>query len=94
MQSDPTAADAGHKPSAEPRYTPRAKRVIELSVDEARTLSHNYIGTEHLLLGLLRGLPTFFRQQRFLCLMTMSDLLLGLLHALLDLLFLFAQVAQ
>ncbi len=34
--------------------TPRAKRVIELSVEEARRLGHNYIGTEHLLLGLLR----------------------------------------
>jgi len=34
--------------------TPRAKRVIELAVDEARHLSHSYIGTEHLLLGLLR----------------------------------------
>src|SRR5512136_3185667 len=34
--------------------TPRAKRVIELAVDEARRLHHNYIGTEHLLLGLLR----------------------------------------
>jgi len=33
--------------------TPRAKRVIELAIDEARRLSHNYIGTEHLLLGLL-----------------------------------------
>jgi ATP-dependent Clp protease ATP-binding subunit ClpA len=34
--------------------TPRAKRVIELSVDEARRLKHDYIGTEHLLLGLIR----------------------------------------
>ncbi len=34
--------------------TPRAKKVIELSVDEARRLNHHYIGTEHLLLGLLR----------------------------------------
>ncbi len=34
--------------------TPRAKRVIELAVDEARRMNHNYIGTEHLLLGLLR----------------------------------------
>jgi ATP-dependent Clp protease ATP-binding subunit ClpC len=33
--------------------TPRAKRVIELAIDEARRLSHNYIGTEHILLGLL-----------------------------------------
>ncbi|MFC2032287.1 ATP-dependent Clp protease ATP-binding subunit [Chloroflexota bacterium] len=34
--------------------SPGAKRVIELAIDEARTLGHNYIGTEHLLLGLLR----------------------------------------
>ncbi len=34
--------------------TPRAKRVIELAVDEARRLNHSYIGTEHLLIGLLR----------------------------------------
>ena len=34
--------------------TPRAKKVIELAVDEARNLEHPYIGTEHLLLGLLR----------------------------------------
>ena len=40
--------------SGEVGLTPRAKRVIELAVDEARRLHHNYIGTEHLLLGLLR----------------------------------------
>ncbi|MGB2800620.1 MAG: ATP-dependent Clp protease ATP-binding subunit [Dehalococcoidia bacterium] len=40
--------------SGEIGLTPRAKRVIELAVDEARRLNHNYIGTEHLLLGLLR----------------------------------------
>src|SRR5947208_3618428 len=34
--------------------TPRAKRVIELAIDEARRLNHHYIGTEHLLLGLVR----------------------------------------
>jgi ATP-dependent Clp protease ATP-binding subunit ClpC len=34
--------------------TPRAKKVIEYSVEEARKLNHNYVGTEHLLLGLLR----------------------------------------
>ena len=34
--------------------TPRAKKVIELAVDEARRLNHNYIGTEHLLIGLMR----------------------------------------
>eukprot|EP00894_Picocystis_sp_ML_P000184 jgi/Pico_ML_1/50701/g1862.t1 len=35
-------------------FTPRAKRVLELSLEEARQLGHNYIGSEHLLLGLLR----------------------------------------
>jgi len=45
----------GDKPSVtETGLTPRARRVIELAIDEARYLGHNYIGTEHLLLGLLR----------------------------------------
>ena len=35
-------------------FTPRAKRVLELAVEEARLLGHNYVGTEHLLLGLIR----------------------------------------
>ena len=35
-------------------FTPRAKRVLELSLEEARQLGHNYIGTEHLLLGLIK----------------------------------------
>ena len=34
--------------------TPRAKKVIELAVDEARRLNHHYIGTEHILIGLMR----------------------------------------
>ncbi len=42
----PTTGDVG--------LTPRAKKVIELAVDEARQMSHQYIGTEHLLIGLLR----------------------------------------
>ena len=41
-------------PNQQLPYTPRAKRVLELSLEEARGLSHHYIGTEHLLLGLLR----------------------------------------
>jgi ATP-dependent Clp protease ATP-binding subunit ClpC len=45
----------GDKPgSGETGLTPRAKKVIELAIDEARQMGHNYIGTEHLLLGLLR----------------------------------------
>ena len=35
-------------------YTPRAKKVLELSLSESKSLGHNYIGTEHLLLGLVR----------------------------------------
>jgi ATP-dependent Clp protease ATP-binding subunit ClpC len=38
----------------QPPFTPRAKKVIEFSLEEARALGHNYIGTEHILLGLLR----------------------------------------
>jgi ATP-dependent Clp protease ATP-binding subunit ClpC len=45
----------GDKPTeGEIGLTPRAKKVIELAVDEARRMSHTYIGTEHLLIGLLR----------------------------------------
>jgi ATP-dependent Clp protease ATP-binding subunit ClpC len=42
-------APSGHVP-----FTPRAKKVLELSLREAKQLGHNYIGTEHLLLGLIR----------------------------------------
>jgi len=41
-------------PSGQIGFTPRAKRVLELAFDEARQLGHTYIGTEHILLGLLR----------------------------------------
>lgn len=44
----------GTQASSTIHYTPRAKKVIELSMDEARKLHHNFIGTEHLLLGLIR----------------------------------------
>src|ERR671922_1234873 len=44
-----TATPQGHIP-----FTPRAKKVLELSLREALQLGHNYIGTEHILLGLLR----------------------------------------
>lgn len=49
VQPGPTTVVSGDVP-----FTPRAKRVVELSMEEARQLGHNYIGTEHLLLGLLR----------------------------------------
>src|SRR5213593_713609 len=48
------AASGGTLTIGEIPFTPRAKRVLELSVDEARQLGHNYVGTEHLLLGLIR----------------------------------------
>jgi len=44
----------GQITTADIPFTPRAKKVIELAMDEARNLGHNYIGTEHLLLGLIR----------------------------------------
>ncbi|QTN01296.1 AAA domain-containing protein [Sediminibacillus dalangtanensis] len=44
----------GQKVSQTIHYTPRAKKVIELSMDEARKLGHSYVGTEHILLGLIR----------------------------------------
>lgn len=44
----------GQSQSAAMTYTPRAKKVIELSIDEARKLNHSYVGTEHILLGLIR----------------------------------------
>ena len=44
----------GSQPMQSIHYTPRAKKVVELSQDEARKLSHSYVGTEHILLGLIR----------------------------------------
>ena len=44
----------GDGQSQQIQYTPRSKKVIELAVEEARNLGHNYVGTEHLLLGLIR----------------------------------------
>ena len=44
----------GGQNSGEMTLTPRGKRVLELSVEEARRMGHNYVGTEHLLLGLIR----------------------------------------
>lgn len=41
-------------PFGEIPFTPRAKRVLELAVDEGRQMGHNYVGTEHILLGLIR----------------------------------------
>jgi ATP-dependent Clp protease ATP-binding subunit ClpC len=49
VQSGPDMVTMGKLPQ-----TPRAKKVIEYAIEEARNLNHNYVGTEHLLLGLLR----------------------------------------
>lgn len=49
IYAGPDVVESGKLP-----HTPRAKKVIEYAVEEARNLKHNYIGTEHLLLGLLR----------------------------------------
>lgn len=49
VQSGPDMVTMGKLPQ-----TPRAKKVIDYSIEEARNLNHNYVGTEHLLLGLLR----------------------------------------
>ena len=43
-----------HAPTGSPPFTPRAKKVLELSLREALQLGHNYIGTEHMLLGVVR----------------------------------------
>ena len=44
----------GQRPRRAHPFTPRAKKVLELSLREAKQLGHNYIGTEHILLGLIR----------------------------------------
>ncbi|MGE4286120.1 MAG: ATP-dependent Clp protease ATP-binding subunit [Phycisphaerae bacterium] len=49
VKSGPNTIEPGKLPQ-----TPKAKRVIESAIEEARNLNHNYVGTEHLLLGLLR----------------------------------------
>ncbi len=49
-----TIGSAGAAPSGSPPFTPRAKKVLELSLREALTLNDSYIGTEHILLGLVR----------------------------------------
>ena len=49
-----TIGMTGAPPSGSPPFTPRAKKVLELSLREALQLGHSYIGTEHMLLGLVR----------------------------------------
>jgi ATP-dependent Clp protease ATP-binding subunit ClpC len=54
QQEVETLIGTGQQGSKTIHYTPRAKKVIELSMDEARKLGHSYVGTEHILLGLIR----------------------------------------
>jgi len=49
-----TIGPAGSAPTGSPPFTPRAKKVLELSLREALQLGHDYIGTEHILLGIVR----------------------------------------
>src|SRR3712207_1752715 len=53
-QVEEIIGQGGSSPSGHIPFTPRAKKVLELSLREALQLSHNYIGTEHILLGLIR----------------------------------------
>jgi ATP-dependent Clp protease ATP-binding subunit ClpC len=67
----PEALDVGNLPQ-----TPRAKKVIEYAIDEARGLNHNYVGTEHLLLGLIReeeGVAQQVLTNAGLCLATVRE---------------------
>jgi ATP-dependent Clp protease ATP-binding subunit ClpC len=70
VQSGPDMVTLGKLPQ-----TPRAKKVIEYSIEEARNLNHNYIGTEHLLLGL-------FREQEGIAAQVLMNLGLGYEKAL------------
>ena len=64
----------GHQePQEHIPYTPRAKKVLELSLREAKQLRHNYIGTEHLLLGLIR-------EGHGVAAQVLTELLLSLIH--------------
>ena len=49
VKSGPDMVTMGKLPQ-----TPRAKKVVEYAIEEARALNHNYVGTEHILVGLLR----------------------------------------
>ena len=53
-QVEEIIGQGGSSPSGHIPFTPRAKKVLELSLREALQLGHNYIGTEHILLGLIR----------------------------------------
>ncbi len=53
-QVQETIGTAGTVANSSPPFTPRAKKVLELALREALQLKHSYIGTEHILLGLVR----------------------------------------
>ncbi len=57
VQAGPDVVTMGKLP-----HTPRAKKVVEYAIEESRNLNHNYVGTEHLLLGLLREQETVAAQ--------------------------------
>jgi ATP-dependent Clp protease ATP-binding subunit ClpC len=77
VKTGPDTVEVGNLP-----YTPRAKKVLQLALDEARALNHKYIGTEHLLLGLLRekdGEAAHLLQQRGISLEDVREEVLNLL---------------
>ncbi len=54
QQVEAVIGTAGSAPAGSPPFTPRAKKVLELALREALQMNHSYIGTEHILLGLVR----------------------------------------
>lgn len=77
IQAGPEMVSMGRLPQ-----TPRAKKVIEYAIEEARSLKHDYVGTEHLLLGLLReeeGLASVILMNQGLRLETVREQVLNLL---------------
>ena len=54
QQVQETTGQGQHAPSGHIPFTPQAKKVLELSLSESKALGHDYIGTEHILLGLIR----------------------------------------
>jgi ATP-dependent Clp protease ATP-binding subunit ClpC len=82
VQAGPDMVTMGKLP-----HTPRAKKVIEYAIEESRALNHNYVGTEHLLLGLLReqeGVASQVLMNLGLNLEDVREEVLNLLHHNLD----------
>jgi len=78
VQAGPDMVTMGKLPQ-----TPRAKKVIEYAIEEARNLNHNYVGTEHLLLGLLREQEGVAAQVLMNLNLKMLELLMALMLLLL-----------